>query len=84
MYRYEWTLEAKRQLKKLSPETQKMIVKKLDYFLSTDKPLLFADFLTNFSLGQHRFRVGDWRVVFDVVEEVIVIHAVGYRREIYK
>lgn len=84
MFRYEWTPEAKRQLKKLSPNVQRIIIKKLDYFLSTQRPLVFADYLTNFRLGQHRFRIGDWRVVFDVVEEVIVIHAVGHRRDIYK
>lgn len=83
MYRYEWTPEAKRQLKKLSPKIQRIIIKKLDYYVSTGQPLVLADYLTNFRLGQHRFRIGVWRVVFDVVEEAMVIHAVGHRREIY-
>lgn len=84
MYRYEWTPEAKRQLKKLSQDVQRIIIKKLDYYLSTQRPLVFADYLTNFQLGKHRFRIGQWRVVFDLIEETLLIHAVGHRREIYK
>ena len=84
MHRYEFTSVAYRQIKKLSPEIQRMIIKKLDYFVSSQKPLSFATTLTDFSLGRYRFRIGDWRVVFDVIEEVIIIHTIGHRREIYK
>lgn len=84
MYRYEFTSVARHQIKKLSPEIQQMIIKKLDYFVSTQKPLFFATKLTDFSLGQYRFRIGDWRVVFDVIEEVLVIHKIGHRRDVYK
>lgn len=84
MYRYTWTPEAFRQLRKLSPDVQRVIIKKLEYYLSTSQPVSFADYLTNFQLGRYRFRIGDYRVVFDVAEDVIVIHAVGHRREIYK
>lgn len=84
MYRYEFTPEAKRQLRKLSPEIIRLILHKLDYFISTDKPLLFAKRLINFQLGQYRFRVGDYRIVFDAIETVLVIHAVNHRSEIYK
>lgn len=84
MYRIEFTPEAARQIKKLDPETARMIVKKLDYFLSTGKPLSFASGLINFAIGQYRFRIGDYRVIFDVDEDAIIILAVGHRREIYK
>ncbi|MBI3559772.1 type II toxin-antitoxin system RelE/ParE family toxin [Candidatus Gottesmanbacteria bacterium] len=84
MYRYEFTPEAKRQLNKLSPEIARLLLHKLDYFISTDKPLSFAKRLINFQLGQYRFRVGDYRIVFDAIETVLVIHAVNHRSEIYK
>ena len=30
-----------------------------------------------------RLRVGDWRVLFTVEAEIITVHAVGRRRDIY-
>jgi len=30
-----------------------------------------------------RLRAGDWRVVFTVKDNTIIVHAVGHRREIY-
>lgn len=30
-----------------------------------------------------RLRVGDWRVLFTVTDDTMLIHAVGHRREIY-
>ena len=84
MYRYEFTPEARRQLKKLDPSTQQTIIRKLEYFISTDHPLSFVGHLVNNDLGQYRFRIGDYRVIFDLEEDVIVILSVGHRREIYK
>jgi mRNA interferase RelE/StbE len=30
-----------------------------------------------------RLRVGDWRVLFTIKADIITIHAVGHRRDIY-
>jgi mRNA interferase RelE/StbE len=35
-------------------------------------------------LGPYRFRIGDYRVIFDLVDDEIVVLRVGHRREIYK
>ncbi len=40
---------------------------------------LSGDFKEAFKL-----RIGDWRVVYTIENDVISIHAVGHRREIYK
>ncbi len=84
MYHYEWTPQARRQVKKLSPEVQRVIIKKLDYFLTITNPLSFAKRLTHYGAGQYRFRIGDWRIVFDVAEDTIIVLDVGHRSEIYK
>jgi len=76
--------EAIRQFGKLDGDVQRMIYKKLEYFLTSSTPLSFAHHLKNFPRGQYRFRIGDYRVVFDLIEDVLLIHAVGHRREIYK
>jgi mRNA interferase RelE/StbE len=37
-------------------------------------------------VGFYKFRVGDYRVIYEIVrkEKAIVIHAIGHRREIYR
>ncbi len=38
----------------------------------------------NSSLGSYRFRIGDFRVIFDIEKDEIVVLRVGHRREIYR
>lgn len=84
MYAWEFTTEATKDFKKLTPETQKRIVKKLDYFIASGQPLRFADVLINYEIGQYRFRVGDYRIIFDLEVEKIVVLAVDHRKDIYR
>jgi mRNA interferase RelE/StbE len=46
--------------------------------------LRFAEKLSDPILGEYRFRIGDYRVIFDIQEDEIIILRVGHRREIYK
>ncbi len=84
MYTWEFTTEAAKDFKKLTPEVQKRIVKKLDYFVGSGQPLKFAESLVNYEIGQYRFRVGDYRIIFDLEEEAIVVLTLGHRKDIYK
>ncbi len=36
------------------------------------------------SLGEYRFRVGDFRIIFDLDGDNLVILRVGHRREVYR
>jgi mRNA interferase RelE/StbE len=42
--------------------------------------------LTGELLGFYKFRVGDYRVLYEIfrTEQTLVIHRIGHRREIYK
>ena len=84
MYKYEFKPQAVRDLKKLPKMVQKRIIKKLDFYISSPNPLAFADHLINFEIGSFRFRIGDYRVIFDVEDETIIILTLGHRKEIYK
>ncbi|MBB1127058.1 type II toxin-antitoxin system RelE family toxin [Thiospirillum jenense] len=33
---------------------------------------------------EYRLRVGDYRILFEIVDSIIIIHRVGHRREIYR
>lgn len=35
-------------------------------------------------LGSYRFRIGDYRVIFDIENDKIIILRVGHRAKIYK
>ena len=77
-----FTPAAWRVWQKLPQKTQTRLQAKL-LFYARD-PLRYAAKLTNSRIGQYRFRVGDYRIVFDLTESTIVVLAVGHRKGIYK
>jgi len=46
--------------------------------------LRFSEKLSDPILGEYRFGIGDYRVVFDIEGDEIIVLRVGHRREIYK
>jgi len=83
MYEYTFTPQALKQLKKLPKKIQKRIINKLDYFCKSE-PLKFAQTLTDWRIGSYRFRIGNYRVIFDLEGKTIIILALGDRKEIYQ
>jgi len=81
---YYFKPSALRDLKKLPKEKQKFIIKKLDFYTSQLNPLKFARKMVDRSFGEWRFRIGDYRVIFDVVDNKIIILRLGHRKDIYK
>ncbi len=81
-YKFVFTQRAERDIKKLDDITKKRIGKTLLRFI--DNPLDYAESLTDSNLGTYRFRIGDYRVVFDIEDKDIVVLRVGHRRELYK
>ncbi len=84
MFDYQFTKTSLKRFKKLPKDIQIRIVKKLDYFCSQEDPIDFAEPLTRSDLGQYRFRIGDYRVAFDLEDEILVIHDVDNRKDIYR
>ncbi len=81
---YYFKARALKQLQKLPREIQIRIVKKLDFFCSHDDPIRFAEALVRSELGSYRFRIGDYRIIFDLEDGNIMILLVGHRRDIYR
>jgi len=63
---------------------RKRIIKKLDYFVLATNPLNFAEPIYDRSLGSYRFRIGDYRIIFDIDNHKIIILAIGHRKDIYR
>lgn len=76
---------AVRDLKRLPKIIQRRIFNKLDFYIKqSSNPLKFASALKDKTIGSFRFRVGDYRVLFDIKSDKIIILKIGYRKEIYK
>ena len=73
-----------KQLSKLAPDIQNRINGKLDFYLAQKDPLYFAEKLNDYEFGEWRFRIGDYRAIFDVDGEKIILLKVGHRKDIYK
>lgn len=81
-YKLVYTRTAFNDVKKLDPVARKRIKKRIEEFLKD--PIRSAKRLTSSSIGDYRWRIGNYRVVFDIDKKIIVILRVGHRREIYK
>jgi len=81
-YELVYTRRAERDIRKLDSKIKDRIGKTLLRY--TEEPLRFAEKLSDPILGEYRFRIGDYRVVFDMEGNEIVVLRVGHRREIYK
>ena len=83
MLKVEWEKEALDDLKKIDKPIVKRILNKISWF-SQHFDNIIPEPLSGDMTGLFKIRVGDWRVVYTIKDEVIVIQAVGHRREIYK
>ena len=81
-YKFVYTHRAERDIKKLDSMIKGRIGKILLRF--KEEPLRYAENITDLNLGTYRFRIGDYRVIFDIVGDEIVILRIGHRKEIYR
>jgi mRNA interferase RelE/StbE len=81
-YRLIYTQKAVRDINKLDAVVKKRIGATLLRF--KDNPLQYAEPLTDPELGGYRFRIGDYRVIFDIEGSDIVVLRAGHRKGIYK
>lgn len=78
------TPSAKKDIKKLDQVVKVRIQKKLEYFAKNNDPLVFATALVGSKIGSYRWRIGVFRVIFDVDNDKIVILRIRHRRDVYK
>jgi mRNA interferase RelE/StbE len=81
-YSLVYTHSAAKDIAKLDSIAKKRLKKKLE-LLASD-PHHYSKKLVNSCIGTYRYRVGDYRVIFDLDGDSIVVLRVGHRREIYR
>jgi mRNA interferase RelE/StbE len=76
---------ALKDLKKLPKTLQRRIKEKLEFYLAQAEPLDYAvQLVGNQKSGEYRFRVGDYRIVFDKKGNTLFILYIEHRRDVYK
>lgn len=71
-----------RDLKKLDKHEASNLLDKIENDLS-DHPASFPVLKGKFA-GLRKYRVGDYRVIYVILEADVVILRIGHRREVYK
>jgi mRNA interferase RelE/StbE len=80
-YEIDFLPEARHDLKRLSPEIRRRIMRKI--IAMQDDLAGNVKRLVHYTPGL-RLRVGDWRVLFEVAGSMIIIHRVVHRSEAYE
>ena len=81
-YKIIFTIRATKDISKLEPEIKE---KNGDALKRYGKdPLNHAKKMVDPSLGNYRFRIGDYRVIFGIEGDEIIVLLVGHRKEIYR
>jgi len=80
--RYGFAARAWRQWQKLPNPVRTKLEGKLKVLV--ENPRRHAKKLTDSSIGEYRFRIRDYRIIFDIKSDEIMILAVGHRSTIYK
>ena len=74
---------ALKQLRDFPKDVQQKVLNKLKFFASTDNPLKFAHTIRGKNLGEYRFRIGNYRAVFNIENDTAIILKIGHRKDIY-
>jgi len=69
-------------LQNLDKPIAKRILNKISW-LSQHFDNITPEALSGELVGTYKLRVGDWRIVYTIELDLIVIQAVGHRKEIY-
>ena len=82
MPKIEWAKDALDDLQKIDKPVVKRILKKISWF-SQHFDDITPEPLSGELVGTFKLRIGDWRVIYTIENDVITIQAVGHRREVY-
>lgn len=84
VYSIAVTADAQRDIAKLDVVTRKRLQKKLQFFVGSGQPLSFATQLINTRPPMYRFRIGKYRIFFDIKDKTLRILAVERRDQAYR
>lgn len=85
MYRLHILQTATRELERLDKPVGRRIAKRINW-LAANLDSISPEPYTGDLAGLYKLRVGDYRVIYQILhgEQVVVIHQMGHRGEIYR
>lgn len=85
MYRIHILETAVRDLARLDKSVARRVVERVNW-LAANIENVRLEGLRGELAGLYKFRVGSYRVIYELIyeEQLLIIHAVGHRKEIYK
>ena len=85
MYRIRLLKEAVQDLEKLDKEIARRIIKKVNRLAENAEAVRSKGLRSNLA-GLAKLREGDYRIIYEMLhaEEIIIIHFIGHRSEVYK
>jgi len=83
LVKIEWTEGATKDLERLDKPIARRILRRLAW-VSKNFQSIVPEPLTGELKGTFKLRIGNWRAVYTVEGEIIVIQFIGHRSEIYK
>ena len=83
-YSIQWNKDAEKDLSKLQKQDASRIVRKVEQML-VQEPYKLGTALKGRFLGLHRYRVGNYRVIYEIVDEkvLVMVLQIGHRSKIY-
>ena len=82
VYKITFTHRALKDLDRISKDEKNKIGGKLKEY--AQEPMKYARKFIKPKIVTYRFRVGDYRIIFDIEDNEIVVLRIGNRRDIYK
>jgi len=83
-YKLLYKKPAVKQIQKLSPQIRKRLKSKLEWFINQNNPIEFSEPLTKPADAHYRYRVGDYRILFDAKDNNLIILYVQHRKDVYR
>lgn len=86
-WKIEWDDRARKELRKLDSSVQKEILSYLRLrVMELTNPRVFGQSLSGNKAGLWRYRVGSYRVICKIEDDILVVFVigVGHRKEIYE
>lgn len=83
-----FTHDASRDLLGLENKLAHRITNKIEWYSQQEDPLVFAKSLQGYFQGSYRFRIGDYRVIFDYLDSgkinILMVLNINHRKDSYR
>jgi len=83
MFSFLYSEDFLKCLKKLSNHAQKQTKERLRFFIKQENPLFYAKKLKGMQ-NIYRFRIGSYRIIFELENDTIILLLIKHRKDIYR